>query len=181
MNRTINTPCRNTKCWYCSWQFLSSLRTIKVGFRTMPVSDQPACFCPVCVFPRVPCSYRRRNLCSIPSRVESLDNRVPTIKLSMPPDDNAWAARASPEDVRTGHRTSRVSALLVSIPVARERPLLVSVWRHHVQPPVVKEKSIPRYRLHSCIDATFRIAGSPREAGRAGFRAQLPVISRHVL
>jgi len=80
----------------------------------------------------------------IPSRVESSDNRVPSsscrchVQLS--------CGQASPEGVRTGRRIDEFRLDLVSVPVARVRPLLVSVRIHHVHSPVVKEQSKPRYR-----------------------------------
>lgn len=149
----------------------------------MPVSDQPACFCPCRVFPRGSRSYRKGNSCSFPSQEESSNNRVPTIQLSMRaphihgglPGYPRWVPGRDAEQ-------GEFRLVLVSVPVARERPLLVSVWIHHVLAPVVKDHVETRVPVALGLRChPFGRPDQPREAGRAGRRVPMPVVSRQAL
>jgi hypothetical protein len=134
----------------------------------LPVPEQPAGFCPCCVFPRGCRSYRIGNSCSYPSRVKSSDKGFRP-RLSMPRPHVHGGRPSNPR--RTPGRDAEQSEFRlvhVSVPVARERPLLVSVWKHHVHPPVVKEQSTPRYRCNVVVDVT--LAGDRASPGRLAER-----------
>jgi hypothetical protein len=156
--------CRNTRRQYCTRQFYHPLRAVKVGVRTLPVPERPAGFCPCHVLPRSFCSYRKGNSCSYPSRVKSSDNRVPTKRSSMP----SIEARGQPGHPRwvpgRDNEQHEFRLVLVSVPVARERPLLVSAQIHHVHSPVVKDQSTPCYRYNLRVDVA--LTGNQPSPGR---------------
>jgi hypothetical protein len=130
----------------------------------LPVPERPAGFCPCHVLPRGFRSYRKGNSCSCPSRVKSSNNRVPTKQLSMP----SIEARGQPGHPRwvpgRDNEQHEFRLVLVSVPVARERPLLVSVQIHHVLAPVVKDQSTPCYRYNLRVDVA--LTGNHADPGR---------------